>query len=928
MSNNPLKKAIDAANSGQRFPVMSLVRQDPSLAAVISKLIPDQYNPPQYGHDGNRTAPTPDYAALKSVSEKVSQSKTDAQTIMQLLPDMELSAQILVSSIISPKDMNTMELVYSFAEGLLPSEVGAAMIGRVKQHFQQDYKIEPLLSTMLRDILFEAGSYPVAVIPENSIDEAINGSGRITMEALSAEINRDGTIKPRGILGPVVKEKPTLDNTRPALSLESFTSYKNPAQIDGLVRFETSLQTPVGDSYLSVTDNPNLLKIPQINQKLRQERILQNIGSRAMESLSTRLNDRELTNKIYKDGNFAYKPISTLKTQEQLNRRTVGSPLVLHLPSESVIPVHVPGSPEQQIGFFVLIDGDGNPVSKASNTDYYQELQARLNQNGSFPSAMLSKVKSMMNGFDISNRNHLDYSTRAYAQMVEQDLLARLRNGVYGNGVAISHKEEVYRIMLSRALAKQHTQLLFLPVELMTYFAFRYDDNGVGKSLLDDMQILNSLRAMVMFANVMSSLRNSIGRTEVKLKLDESDPDPKKTIEIAMHEITRTRQQYFPLGMNSPTDLVDWLQRSGFEFTFEGHPGLPDVSVDFGEKNTNYVKPDSELEESLRKRAIMATGLSPETVDNSFSAEFATTVVSNNLLLAKRVTQIQEQFTPQLADHMRKVMLNSEKLLEELREIVAGNFDKLKLERVEDADDSAKKDQRLQQVSEGVAKNQMINRFLMDFILSFEVSLPKPNSITLENQLAALKTYIEGLDMTLESWLSDKFFTSETGGDISGQVESVREMVKAHFIRQWMSENGVLTELSALTATDTEGKPTLDLYAAQKAHIEALTKSLTALMVGLQKVKDASDAVLADRVGEVEAAEPTGSDDSDAGGGSGDDDLGGGMPDFSIDDAGGDAPPEGEADGGEADATAEADANPDADAPAEPKADDADAPKE
>ena len=174
MSNNPLKKAIDAANSGQRFPVMSLVRQDPSLAAVISKLIPDQYNPPQYGHDGNRTAPTPDYAALKSVSEKVSQSKTDAQTIMQLLPDMELSAQILVSSIISPKDMNTTELVYSFAEGLLPSEVGAAMIGRVKQHFQQDYKIEPLLSTMLRDILFEAGSYPVAVIPENSIDEAIN----------------------------------------------------------------------------------------------------------------------------------------------------------------------------------------------------------------------------------------------------------------------------------------------------------------------------------------------------------------------------------------------------------------------------------------------------------------------------------------------------------------------------------------------------------------------------------------------------------------------------------------------------------------------------------------------------------------------------------------------------------------------------------
>jgi len=898
MSNNPLKKVIDAANSGQRFPVMSLVRQDPSLAAVLSKLIPDRNNPPQYGYDGNRTPPAPDYSALKTISERISQSNTDARTVMQLLPDMELSSQILVSSILSPKDMNTTELVYAHAEGLLTSEVSAALLGRVKRHFEQDYKIEPLLPRILRDVLFETGSYPVAVIPENSIDEAINGDSRITMEALSSELNRDGTIKPRGLLGPSIKNEPTVDKARPALSLESFDSYRLNANIDGLVRFEKEFQKPITDTYLTVTDNPSLLKIPQINQKLRQERILQGIGSRAMESLSSRLNDRELSNKIYKDGNFAYKPIASLKTQEQLNRRTVGSPLVLHLPSEAVIPVHVPGCPEQQLGCFVLIDGDGNPVSKASNTDYYQELQARLNQNGNFPSAMLSKVKSMMNGFDLGNRDHLDYSTRAYAQMVEQDLLARLRNGVYGNGVAIAHKEEVYRIMLARALAKQHTQLLFLPAELMTYFAFRFDDNGVGKSLLDDMQILNSLRAMVMFANVMSSLRNSIGRTEVKLKLDESDPDPKKTIEIAMHEIARTRQQYFPLGMNSPTDLVDWLQRSGFEFTFEGHPGLPDVSIDFGEKNTNYVKPDSELEESLRKRAIMATGLSPETVDNSFSAEFATTAMANNLLLSKRVTQIQEQFTPQLSDHMRKVMLNSEKLLEELREIVESNFDKLKLERVMDSHDSATKDKSLTEIDEKLARSRLVNRFLMDFIMSFEVSLPKPNSVTLENQLAALKTYIEGLDMTLEAWLSDKFFTSDTGGQVSAQVESVREMIKAHFIRQWMSENGVLTELSALTATDAEGKPTLDLYEAQKSHVEALTKSLTALMVGLQKVKDASDKVIEDRVGEVGTA-PSDTSESDESTSSGSDDDLGGMPDFSAalgdDDEAGGAPAEAEA---------------------------------
>ena len=56
----------------------------------------------------------------------------------------------------------------------------------------------------------------------------------------------------------------------------------------------------------------------------------------------------------------------------------------------------------------------------------------------------------------------------------------------------------------------------------------------------------------------------------------------------------------------------------------------------------SHIKPDTELEEELDKRAIMALGLTPEIVDTGFSPEFATTVVANNVLLAKRVIRIQE----------------------------------------------------------------------------------------------------------------------------------------------------------------------------------------------------------------------------------------------------------------------------------------------
>src|SRR5690606_1249482 len=160
-------------------------------------------------------------------------------------------------------------------------------------------------------------------------------------------------------------------------------------------------------------------------------------------------------------------------------------------------PVFIPGSPEKQIGFFVLLDNDGNPLDLSSDKDSYRELSSRMDSNGSFPSAMLKKVKSSMSGFDCNNTDHLKYAASVYGDMIEADLLARLRNGKYTNGVAIAHKEEIYRIMLARSLANKNTQLLWVPESIMTYFGIRFNGNGIGKSLLDDLKVVNSLRAMI-----------------------------------------------------------------------------------------------------------------------------------------------------------------------------------------------------------------------------------------------------------------------------------------------------------------------------------------------------------------------------------------------------------------------------------------------
>lgn len=906
------KKVIALQDSGKSYPALKMVRQDPGLAAVISKMVRAP-TPPTYDQVGNRSIENPQMFQLRDAAERTARSQNDAETVLQTLPDIELAIQVLTSLVLSPSDMETIETNFTAPEGLLPADLAASCIGRVREHFERSYRIKPLLPRMLRDIMFITGSYPVAVIPENSIDEMINGRQRLSMEALGEYVSRDGEMYPIGLLGPVNNKKPTALQSSFRVALESLDPVTPVAATDGKITMEGEFGKPV-DTFLSVTDNPSIFKIPRINQRIREERIMSAMGVRAYRDLGiaeqkalsleadqayadrpaymrkggqnttteTKLNDREMSRLIYKNRNYNYTPVTALKTQEQLNRYAVGNPLILHLPSESVIPVYVPGCVEQQIGFFVLLDQDGNPLARGPDVDYYSQLTARMNTGGSFPSAMLQKVKSNMNGWDCNDRNHLDYAARVYADMVEQDLLARLRNGVYGNGVALARREEIYRLMLARTLSQKHTQLLFVPIELMTYFAFKFNADGIGKTWLEDLKIVNSLRAMVTFANVMAGIKNSIGRTEVKIQLDPTDPDPQKTIERVQHEVVRSRQQAFPVGTNSPMDITDWLARAGFEFTVEGHPGLPDMKVDFGEKNSSYTKPDTDLEELLRKRSIMGLGLSPETIDATYQPEFATSVVTNNILLSKRVIQIQDDFTPHLSDHCRKVAMNTEDLMNDLRQILLDGYSKIERQisrqQAEERKDLQPTDG--QEPLAGLNKDIVVQRILHSFITGFDVTLPRPNSVTLDNQMVAFDKYNEALDKSLDAYVSDAFLTQDSIGNNANLISTVKAAIKARYQRRWLAENGCMTELAELTTKDEEGQPMFNLMKEMTDHTNNLNDTLGDYLKDVHIVVKSNNIINKKMGDDLEATEVP----VETSGGS---DFGGGSDDFSLDMGGG-----------------------------------------
>lgn len=921
-SNRP--SAFGGSGENRSAPRIDTRRQDPAVAAVIAKLVAQKDNGATKDPRKNRGLQAPDMSLLQKISDVAGTNVQDAASLFQLLPDTELAMQILVSSILSPKDMVNVDLNYTVEQTAFDGAVVGSLLEKVTDYFQNTYKITDLLPKILQDVLFYAGSYPLAILPENSIDDAINSPERVSLESVSDQLDRQGHTLHLGILGQ------KREGITPGME-SLFGTYTASANYDPKVHFSDP-KWKGWDPLLTVTDNPSILKMPMLREKIQNDRVQDVLASRKMsmkvrretvshESINGK---KDVETSLYRRRRYRAQPVLAIKPPSQMKKKAVGHPLVMKLPHECVIPVHMPSNPEEHLGYFVLVDPQGNPVVHAKESDYYTDLQTNINSNREMVSQLIATTKRETMGRETSRDHDMEELARIYSDLVEEDLIARLKHGVYGDDVAVGKPQDVYRIMMARAFAKMHTQVLYIPRELMTYIAFDYNKYGLGTSLLQNSKIIGGLRAMLLFAHTMADIKNSVQRTRLNITLDPNDPDPSNTVEFLMHEYAKTRQASYPLGASNPIDIVSFLQNSAVDVAVSGNTAYPETKMDIEDKQSNKAKPDQELENSLRDRHLMSMGLSPETVTAGAGAEFATSVVQNNLLLTKRVMIYQQLLVSFISDFVQKYVLNSGYLMDELREIIEENYDALTKEQKDDIRDASKRIREEQDASEphggkddifagsshferqaaayGVRSEEShhdrrydedehrpgVEELLLEFVNAIRVTLPAPDTSTLENQMKSFDQYVEALDKAIAAYIDTTFMDASSMGELQEYIEPTKAAIKAHYIRQWLRNNNVLTELDELTTLGDDGKPALNLWETTEAHLESLGKSIQEYMTKLmesakarneamQKVKEetgitggATDGTMGGDAGTTDTTDDFGSLDGGAGGGSDD----------------------------------------------------------
>ena len=851
-TNNELKTLITANNSGKKIPALKLIEDSPSLAAVLSKLN-NVEREVRYDPTGNRTIVSPNSTGMTDVSHDVTQKSTDNENTLQLFPELEQALRILINSVLAPKDLNNTDINFSLPTNLKVSPLSGKLLPIIEEKLSKDFKLKEMIPEMLYRTLGVDGSYPILVIPESSVDDMINDRTTISTESLQRHFGDGKTNHVSfGFIGDSNLASVQREKTFGFESFVNGTAIKAGTIGDNRVQFKH--KDTVIDTFIRVTDNVDLIKFPELVKIKRSEQINKTLEQRfrgssfygntaaiATESDinnrgtvygSNELNDMQLTQLLYKNNMTMRNVTRKVKTSNETARLNVGAPLVKILSAESVIPVCMSGDKTKHVAFFVLLDGMGNPLSKDSASSVYDDFrrnQRGAKQGGNLSSHLLQRTADAFStSCDIVSYQQMQ---KICGEIIETDLLARLRNGIYGEDVALVENTVVYDIMLSRMFREQQTQILFVPAELMSYFHYKLRSNGTGKTLLEDSMVLNSLRAVLMFANVNRAVINSIGRTEVELTIDEHDPNKAKTLEIAKHEALRTRQSQALPATISPTDIQHYLNTSQIHFNINAVPGLPGTTMKFAETQTSYAQPDATLVEQLDKKAIMALGVPPELVANSNEIEFATNIVANNLRLNKQIVQIQDVYQPQLCIFARTYVLNHGAAVKDIEAVIRDNL-KL-LTEVTDPDE----------IFEQFKDNQelLIRLLARECLSNFEVGFSRPDTVTLKNQMEAFTEFEDALDKVLKYRLSEDILSEATSGAItSEQVGLIFNSVKAHYVREWLKKNAIMPELFDIVSEDSDGKSNFDIFTQTSSYAATLTESLNGFLKKVVPIAEAS----------------------------------------------------------------------------------------
>lgn len=758
--------------------------------------------------------------SINQIFQKQLRTVADIRNIFKTLPQLNFPRKILVSSILSPGDITKNELIVKSNVKLSDYNL-VSQFNRIVQEFaDNELQVSKKVSKWLDDSLILEGSHPIMLLP-SSVINAVMGIDVSTESSRHTVGIPDSLFKPMGLLGIYSNQKKEVVSFESSNELDKRYAENNPHNI------RPAVKDKIMDLMVTLTDNPSILALPLVNSAKMSLNNAATYGSPSLESM-IRYPDKDgkrpefmpndIRKEFFKNTSSKFERVIALPTPKEFEDKVnVGHPLEYHLPADSVIPISTPGEPENHSHYIVVLDDSGYPVSYGRKMDYYTDIRGAANTRNSDVAGDLLHMAADNLGvtFKEYSDEAIDQMAVIHSTLIESEVTRSIMAGSGGGKAKVNFTEGLSKLMLARTLRNQRTILLYVPADYITYFAFDYDEIGVGKSILEDSKSMAAMLSTLTVANVIGSVENAIPGKNLEIKLDPKDRDPLGTATFLTKEAMDLNYRRFPMGLNSTAGTAEELQMNAYSVNVTGHPAFPEVETSVTSKTNTFQPIETDLMDKLNDFMFLLFSVPAELAGASNNQpEFATTVVANNLMLLKTVIEKQSIFNPLLSDYLRKYIRYSGVMVSRLFMLA----------------DSNKAD---------IPKEYKGNstEFIEDYIANIGYHLPSPETDNLTHQMQLFDNFATNLDKVLDVYLNEESLLLEGYKPeiVSTVLPPMREAYKHHCLRQYMRERAIMSDLDIFRADD-EDNPAINLNDELKLHSKYVIKSVSAFIKSMSGV--------------------------------------------------------------------------------------------
>lgn len=758
-------------------------------------------------------------AMLEPISKELGDRKMDYAKLTALAPEIEQAASILVPSILSPNDFrkNNFSIIVDVDDE--ESNVLAKVNELLTEHFGERLDLETKLSSWVNDMLFKVGSKVILTLPTQVIPN-LKGTS-ISLETFSKTISKVEKLDYSGDMCSSIRED------------EDFTNAV--CSIEGLVPiFEKTDQTEVKQrkaikKYTSSGIDKCVAKFDEMDMIGFTDNPLSMIQCDVDKVVSLEALDKNVLSKLNKSGNFVnlMKPDKSMKEIRfkdmkyiDIGDHTEGSngmfPSLIELPSEAVIPITVEGSPSNHIGYFILLNGNGVPVSveTSSQEDFINSsagTQRVDNMYQAFYGEAYSRIQRKMvteTKSTIINTVYDSYLTKLMDNKLESLGLDKYQ---------INMQSDLSRVMFSRLLKKTKTKVLFVPKSLVSYMAFDYHDNGIGRSKIDNIKFPLSLKVTLIIARLINLIEGSINRRRLNVTLDDSIGNPLEILRTIKKQMASNNLQ----GISyDPTTIMKGMREKEITVVPNKIPGIESFEIVNEENNITYPRADSDTMDEINNMYTSTLGVPPSALNRLSEDEFSRSVATNNIFFSNQLRDYQKVLCSEVSRMARTYISFSEKLQKDIISILG-----------EDKDNKAKtkKSRKAKKKVKATIKDggdASTSDRLTNIINNIKLSLPSPTIAQDKAAFEELRNYIEILDNVLEKLYPEDLVADR---DLADTVKVFRTYTKQMLLQEHLKTDSTFADIDfdALSDPDIVGMyESSQKFMNMKASIDALIKGV------------------------------------------------------------------------------------------------------